>query len=800
MLIIILALIGKVSGQPVSNRITGSVIDENSNPIPFAVLQLYKEHDTVPVKGVIASERGIFELVNVPAGRYTLRASGMGQKPFNTPGFEIKDTGTVTFNSLLLQPSGKQLTEVVVKGRKPVVEQKIDMTVINVQGSVLAEANNSLEVIQLAPGVKISDNEDQITMNGKEGVDVMINGKLSKLSGRDLVKFLKSMRSNTLQSVEVISNPSSRYDVSGNRGILNIKMKKVQMEGVNGSVNTELSQGEHTRGDVGGEINYARNNFNVYGYLGYHFGKYRTTYIQDRQVSMDRKAKTFNQQNNAVDQWSDPVVRVGADYNIDKFSSVGIVVELEHSHNKKRYDTYNTIQPFGSSSTDSTIYTGSYAPNVRKWNTYNLNYHYTDTSGTAFNVDIDNSFYGYNVDNYLSNRTLTRREDSSLFYTNTKINILTFKADYSREFASNIKLEAGIKFSLVTSRNQFSTSNTREGIYQPDSSRTNNFKYDENVNAGYLNIGKQIGKWGLQLGVRVEQSNVKGIYRDLSDKQTVKPDSTYLNILPTAFLSYLPHEDHAFRLSFSQRIKRPDYESLQPVFYQLDAYSYFVGNPYLKPQKNSTAEFSYTYKSKVTFTASYTRTTDYFNPLVYQIGQVIYQTEQNTGNMDSWNFTANYPFSITKWWSCRNMVTVFYNSYKGQLLQGYLNNGQWSGGFTTTQRFILPEKFILQITARYNLPVQRLIYYEETYGSVGFSVNKKMMGGKGMLRVGCSDLFHTMNKNTTVDFGDLKYTQNNKWESRSAFIEMSYRFGNTRIKQPKERETGNTDERERAGK
>jgi outer membrane receptor protein involved in Fe transport len=723
----------------------------------------------------------------------------MGYQPFVSNVFQVKDSGATMLGSLLMTSSNKQLTEVIVKGQRPVVEQKIDMTVLNVQGNILAEASNSLEVLQLAPGIYVDETENKIVMSGKDNVDVMINGKLSKLTGRDLVKFLKAIRSTSVQSVEVITNPSSKYDVQGNRGILNIRMRKDDVEGFNGNVNAELVRGARVRGDFSNNLNYEHNNLKIYSYLAYHFGKFETGYDRIRNLGGASEQKSLSESNNALDKWSDPVVRVGADYSIGKWSTISALAEFEKSTNRKVYQTNNLIK-YDNGTPDSTILTNSYAPNTSRWNTYNLNYHYADDKKREFSFDIDDAFYGYDVNNRVINGDNTKNEETSYFNTRSRINILTFKADFSTEFSNKLKLESGLKLAMVTNRNNFDVNYLLNSEIVIDSARENNFKYTENVSAAYINLGRQFGKVGIQVGGRMERSDVKGNTRDIAGKSTIAPDSTYYNFLPSIFVSYAPKDNHAFRLSFTQRIKRPDYESLQPVFYQQSPFSYYLGNPSLKPQRNANTELAYTLNKKANFTLGYNVTKDYVNPYIYQIGDIYYQTTSNTGTMKSLTLSISYPIAIAKWWTTRNQAEVSNNTYKGQLLDGYLDVNQWSGSFSSIHRFVLPKKYILQLTGRYTLPTQKLIYDNKGFGSVGASIGKRFANDKVTLRLGSSDIFRTQRRFTTVNFGSLHYTQNDRWESRTLFVELSYKFGSTKISAPRERDAGNAEEKERVGK
>jgi iron complex outermembrane recepter protein len=801
--VFIFAQRGDVTSNFTAGQVSGTVVDSAGRPQPGAVVILCLQATSAAVRTKLSDEKGAFVFTDTKDGNYFIRVSMVGYKKLAGAPFDVIG-GTGTIQNLVLEEDKKELDGIVIISKRPVVQQKIDMTVINVDESVRKVASNALEILKLAPGVTISDNEDDVSLVGKSGVQVMLNGKLVRISLRDLLKLLKSMPATSVSQVEVITNPSSKYDVKGNTGILNIKTKKNTNAGLNGNTSIGSSQSKYNMGDVSTNLNYGINKLNLSSYVAYHWGKYRTKADETRPLNDGVSGSQQFKINSDIQKWSDPIFRLQADYYINAKHTIGALVEMEKSSNNEFNNSDSRITKNGNS--DTVYITRNAYPNVRKWNTYNLNYRYSDTLGNDFNFDIDRSFYGE-----VENRTILNSISApgnykypfpdSYIDVNTTVDISTARGDYSRNFSKgNIKLETGFKISHVLTKNNYLAQYDENGSMKTDTNLTNNFRYTENVQAVYANLGKNYSKWGIQAGLRLEHSDINGKSKDLKGYNVNKPDSAYFNLLPSAFINFVPKPSHAFRLSFTQQITRPEYESLRPFNYQLDQFFVYVGNPGLKVQLNSNTEFSYTYKNSTTFSASYNYTSNYFTQVNYLVGQVLYETKENTGISKDWAFWVNRPQKITEWWTSTNRVNVFYNSFRGRIYDSFLDAGKWGYGITTSQRFVLPGKYILNLSGRYTSGSRQLIYNLRDNGSVNISIGKRYFKEKGVVRIGMTDIFRMQKKVLTVDFSNVKYVQNSNWESRRVYFEFSYKFGSSKIKGTRDRETGNSDEKQRAGK
>jgi hypothetical protein len=783
-------------------QVKGTVTDTDGKPVRDAVVRLSLPGDTAKYHNALSSEGGIFSLRSGDTGRYNLSVTCAGFMRFTQI---VQLTGAPQdLGSFLLTHDVRQLQDVTVKGQKKLIDQRTDMTVLNVDEEVRKVAPNGLEILKITPGIDISDNEDALTMSGKENVDVMIDGRITHLEGRDLLKFLKSLPAGSISQVEVMTNPSSKYDVKGNTGILNIRTKRPASAGVTGSVSADASQATTNMGDLSAGLNIGTTHLAINPYLAYHWGDYPSWYNEDRYIATGSGSEDYHQYNLSHEKWSDPQLRVGADYYINQHHTISAIVDLEHSTNHSLYSSTTSL--LGTSRIpDSTYYTSSYAPNSKHWDTYNLDYRYADAAN-EFVFDIDRSFYRKTSNNALTNSVTDSlgnnwTQAGSEQDLATKIDILTFKADFTRKWGKGWQWEAGAKVSVVNTDNNLYYLDVSGVAVKPDSNYSNHFLYKERVNALYADISRHEGKWGYQLGLRVEHSHVEGTSTGLEGSSVHKPDSSYINFLPSLYITYAPGRNHALRFSATEKIKRPNYENLQPFTYQVDQFDYHSGNPYLVPQKDLDLELNYTYKGNASATLSYVHTEDFFNPIVNQVGNVFVETVDNTGNQDQWNLSLNYPVKFTKWWSSTNRASVFYSRYAGVLYEGYLDEGGWGATVYSAQRFVLPGENIFTVTGRYNSPYRQLIYQYQDNGSLGASIGRRIFHGHGIIRVGVTDVFLTQRNTFEVHFGDLQYNQDNRWESRRVNADFSLDFGHAgnNIKKTRSRQTGNAEEKGRAG-
>ncbi len=787
-------------------KISGRVMQTGDKPVEFATITLLKAKDSSLVKGAIADLNGRYEFEQIKQGKYLVAAAYVGMSKAYSKPFEVKGSAPISMETLSLAADAKNLKEVNVTARKPFIEQRADKMVVNVENSIIGAGGTAMEVLEKSPGVSI-DKDDNINLKGKSGVVIMIDGKLTNMSSQDVAQLLKSMPSSNIEQIELITNPSAKYDAAGNAGIINIKLKKNRTVGTNGNASIFGAYGLTPKWGGSLNLNHRNEKFNLFGSYNYnrreneqHLGLYRTG-------TTDGQFNVFDQQN-VRDRKSDyHGAKVGMDYFINKNNTIGVMVDAGFSNSNEDGDAITKIG--GRETVDSTLKTGTY--NEGKWRrwAYNVNYRaILDTAGREFNVDLD---YARNTDKSGTDIYSTiwdaigkdyRHGDTSRNNQPSTIDIKTIKADYVHPLRNQAKFEAGFKLSFVKTDNDARFDSLRSGNWVYDKNRSNHFLYKENVNAAYINFQKQFKKVNVQLGLRAEQSNVEG--NSVTINQVT--DTSYFNLFPSVFVSYDATKNHQFGISYSRRLQRPDYGDLNPFEFYLDRYTVAAGNPYLKPSYSNNIELTHTFKHFLTTSVGYTHTKDKITQIVESEKDVvtgdtlsIRYKYLNVASSDVVNLNISFPVTITKWWSSFTYLSAYYNKY--QTIVDAQSVSISSGGFMgrTQQTFTLPAGISAELSIFYLSPqiADEGLFRMKAMKAVDLGVSKQILNKKGSIKINVNDVFNVQRFRGSFENAGRYTGVTSKWESQQVRVTFNYRFGNTSIKAARTRKTGLEDEQNR---
>lgn len=785
-----------------TGTVNGTVLDENKKPLEYATVSLLDAQTGKLAKGGMTAEGGKYVFAQVKAGRYVVEASVIGYKKSRSEAILPIENQTVTVNPIQLVTESKALNEVKVTGTRPLIERKSDRTVLNVENSVLAAGNNALEILQRAPGVTL-DKDDNISLRGKQGVTVMIDGKLTYLSAAQLAAFLRSTDGNTIAQIEIITNPSAKYDAAGNSGIINIKTKKNKVSGTNGNLSATAGYGLNHKANTSININHKSGRVNVFGNYSYTDNKYTRDFGLDRLVSYQDVTTRFDQnavfnQNNRSNS-----AKVGVDIELSKKNTLGFQATTNLNHELGNNPS-STLIGTQNGRVDSTLRTQSNFDQRYRNFSLNLNDKITlDTLGRELTFDIDYSRFNNTNDaryaNYYTNPAGVDTR-SPLFLRSgapSVIDIRTAKTDYTHPFSKTLKLEAGLKTSFVETDNDLRFEQLRNTEWQNDPTRSNRFVYDENVNAAYLNLNKQFKKTNITMGLRAEQTNSKG--NSMTTGQVV--NRHYLNFFPSLFVNHDFTDKNTLGFSYSRRIDRPNYGNLNPFLYFLDQYTYEVGNPYLNPQYTQSFELNYTYNKKYTVTLGYSHTKDAITEVIKQddANKTTFDTQENLARQINYNVNINAPITFTKWWSSNNNVTGFYMGFKSPLLTGVLNDGQFVLQGNTTQTFKLSSVVKAEATFNYQSPLTYSIFKLSEQYSFDAGISAQFANKKATIKLAVNDIFNTRRNDSYALYQNLNFSVRQKPESRVARLTLSYNFGNAKIQQ-RERKGGAESEKSRVGK
>ncbi|HQS54605.1 MAG: hypothetical protein B7Y15_02720 [Bacteroidetes bacterium 24-39-8] len=715
-------------------------------------------------------------------------AKGQNQLPANqkdsTQKTLAKDTAKIA--------QVKVLEEVVVKSRKPFVEMQTDKTVLNVQANLVASSGTVFELLQAAPGISIS-NEETINMSAKSGVNVLIDGRPTQLSAKDLANWLKSMPASQVDKVELISNPSAKYDAQGNAGIINIKLKKNTQKGFNGSATGAYIQAVHPNANFSTDINLREGKWNFFANAAARKSRQNTDGSIDRKVNSNGGIKDFINRTVDIDASSNVNLNLGADYYLNKQSSFGFMLKNNEYRSSLMTPGTTLIQTNGK--TDSSLQTLNDINQQNSRTNYNLNYHYEDSLGSEWNLDANYTNYRNSNNSLIKTNLLNAQQ---IKYGNTvnqqsvatAIDIYSFKADYGKSFkARKAKLEAGFKWNNILTDNDLQAALLKAGTMQQDTGRTNMFRYTENISAAYISINKKMGKWETQIGLRAEYARIKGQSTDLKGTSINYPDTNYLNLFPTAFLRYAHNDKNSFGMSIGRRINRPSYQDLNPFEFVFDNYTRSKGNPYLLPELSTQVELNYSYRGALNIGLGYSHTKNVFQDISTQIGEVTEETTFNIGTEKRFffNFSLNLP--VNKWWDLYTNLSPNYKRYQGQVPEGIIDQGAWAMNWYGSNSFSLPKLWKIQISTWGNVATKDAMSSSAWLGSVDMGVGKSWKYKPWSCRIAITDIFNTQRWKEEVDFGNVYYNYLRKWESRNIRFQVTYKFGKTKFSK-RDREMG----------
>ena len=690
----------------------------------------------------------------------------------------------------------KILDEVVVKSRKPFVEIQTDKTVLNVQSNLVASSGTVFEVLKSAPGVSIT-NEETINMSGKAGVNVLIDGRPTQLSAKDLANWLKSMPASQLDKVELISNPSAKYDAQGNAGIINIKLKKNNQKGFNGSATVAYVQAVHPNANFSTDLNLRAGKWNFFANAAARKSRQNTDGAIDRKVKTNGGIKDFINRTVDIDSSSNLNLNLGADYYLNKQSSFGFLIKSNEYRSSLMTPGTTLIQTNGK--TDSSLQTLNDIKQNNSRTNYNLNYHYEDSLGSEWNLDADYTNYRNSNNSLIKTNLLNAQQ---IKYGNTvnqqsvatAIDIYSLKADYSKSFkASKAKLEAGLKWNNIITDNDLQAALLKSGTMQQDTGRTNVFRYTENISAAYISFNKKIGKWEAQLGLRAEYAKIKGQSTDLKGTTLNYPDTSYLNLFPTAFLRYAANDKNSFGMNFGRRINRPIYQDLNPFEFVYDNYTRSKGNPYLIPELSSQVELNYSYRGALNIGLGYSHTKNVFQDISTQRGEVTEETTLNVGTEKRFFINLSLNLPVNKWWDLYANLSPNYKRYQGQVPEGIIDQGAWAMNWYGSNSFSLPKQWKIQLSTWGNIATKDAMSSTAWLGSVDLGVGKSWKDKPWSCRIAVTDIFNTQRWKEEVDFGNVHYNYLRKWESRNLRLQVTYKFGKTKFSK-RDRELGSVSE------
>lgn len=805
-LITLLGLFG-YTGNAQKGKVAGTVVDGSQKTVESATISLLRAKDSSVVKFAVASKEGAYAFEEIGFGKYLVSVSAVGHQKGFSPLFELSTSNTeVKLNPIELVAQSKAMGSVTVTARKPLVEQKIDRTIVNVEASVTNVGNSAIEVLEKSPGISV-DKDGNISLKGKQGVMVLIDGRPTQLGGADLANLLRSMNANQLDQIEIMTNPPAKYDAAGNAGIINIKTKKTKTVGYNGSLSVNYGQGFLPKVNEGLNFNFRQGKWNLFTNLSHGYRENQNQLDIQRNF-IDGTTKNiisrFEQEARMKNSRSSYSGKIGADYFAGKNTTVGVVFSGFSAPNSFRNN--NTIQMFNPNGALTGV-TKAVSIQEETWKNYSANLNLRqvlDSTGKELTADIDYVKYDANNNQSLSNYYFTAnggvKEKGDTLYGRLPqlIDIYSARVDYVMPLKGGARFEAGLKSSIVKTDNNAIYDTVAYGVVSRDRNRSNHFIYEENINAAYVNLSGQLSKkWSGQLGLRLENTNAKG--NQLTTNQDF--DRHYTQLFPTAYLQYTANDKNSFVLNYGRRIRRPNYESLNPFIEFLDRYTYQQGNPNLKPQFSHNIELSHTYKGFLTSTLNFSQTTDIIQQVIEQneLTNETYVKQANIAKQQQVGLAISANKSINKWWTNSIYVNVFYNRFEGLVNSTPVTISATSLMLNGSQQFKLNKTLTAELSGWFRTAGIEGVIKASPIGGLNLGLSQNVLKDKGTIRLSVRDILYSQQFKGETKYGNVDAAFQERNDSRVVTLGLTYRFSKGKVNGPKKRASSSSDEQNRVG-
>jgi len=790
-----------------SQKISGVIKDESGIPVPASTVFLYKATDSALVKMSASNNSGIYEFISIKPGNYFVKVSNVGFKNRYSQKFTYNGN-ELTVPEIILSKNIASLTRVEVAVKKPVIEVKADKIIFNVENNINVNGLDALELLRQSPGVLV-DQEDNISIAGKSGVQVYIDGKPSPLTAKDLSGYLRSLRSSSIESIEIINNPSAKYEAAGTGGIINIKLKKNKSFGTNGNINYDFQQGIWGKHNAGVSLNHRNKNVNIFS--NYNFNKGVNEF--DIDVYRSILDTVFDSYSASISHFTSHNIKAGIDYFINKKNTIGILLNGNFSKDTATGDNISYILYAPTGKADRTLISDNRTNSSRNTVGINLNYHYSDSAGHDLNMDADYGYFGLRSNQYQPNIFYDPSLQNILYQNNysmitpSDIDLYSFKADYEQNFQKG-RLGFGGKIAFINSDNLFNFYNhdVNNKLWY-DSVLSNHFIYRENVNALYLNYNKSYKNLQVQLGMRMENTITKGKSTGFTkdgNGDFKNYDEIFtrrlIDFFPSGAITFTKNPKSQWTISYSRRINRPSYQDLNPFEKRASEYGGFKGNPSLRPEYANTFSLINVFHAKLVTNLSYSHTKDVIVSISDTLdGTKSFYSPKNLATQDNISLSINYSWS-KKWYSLTFGLTGYYthnlaNFGTGRTvdlnvyaLRGYIQN-----------TFTLGKGWTASISSFYSSPsLFRGTMKSHSLGAANAGVQKLVFRGNGTVRVNFNDVFNTLHWYGTSNFAGQYLNARVYWDPRNITLGFSYKFGSSQVKSARQRRLGLDEESKRA--
>lgn len=785
--ITILSVFSNVLGSAQNpGTVSGKVIDSLLRPLEGATILLVTGEKDVPVKSALSDDKGFFIIEKIKPGSYKLVISMTGFKKYSHSTIIISDEkGNINTGTIMLIDLPGRLQGVTVTAQRPAVERKIDRTVVNADQMVSAAGATAMDILERSPGISV-DNNGVISLKGKNAVTIFIDDKPTYLSGADLENYLRSLPASSIDQVELMTNPPAKYDAAGGGGVINIRLKRTKVKGFNGALNTAYTQGVYAKTNNSFNFNYRNGKFNTFATLTQNYATNFSDLTINRYFKKPDGSRDYDFLQHTYIKPSGLAfsAKLGADYYATDKNTFGIVLSGLSRKGKRNNDNSSRILN-AAYQLDSTIVAHNTQDNTFKNGGINLNFRRRmRKNGPEWSADADYIHYGtgniqkFNNLTYQPDNTISLRDrlDGDL---PARINIYSFKTDYTHPLQKGWKVDAGAKSSQTETDNVADYYSTVNSVTKPDYDKTNHFIYKEAIHAAYINSSREGKRWSVQLGLRAEHTISNG--RQLGN--AVKPDSsfkrTYTSLFPTAYVNYKLDStgNRVLTLDYGRRINRPYYQDLNPFISPLDKFTYYVGNPFLQPAYTHNIQLSYSYKNKITLGFRYSATLNNTNETIEIVNGTYYSRPGNIGKITNISGTLEGDLALRKWLNLSFYTEVTNIHSKTNFYTGFLNTQGTYWFVQPNFRFTFAKGWNAQVDGYYQTGLTSNQFFLLRRGRVNAGVSKKVSAAL-TIRTAVNDiLYSNINRGIINNLANTEANWRNLNDTRTFTISIAWRFG-----------------------
>ncbi|MBA4850409.1 outer membrane beta-barrel protein [Emticicia sp. BO119] len=780
-----------------TKSISGTIKDTQNEWVIGATVKLMQ--DSILVRGEISDGTGKFQFNNLTNGTYTLLITGISYKNYKSTNLTLDEAHSqlVLPVIILLPAKNTELKEVIIRAKKPLIEQDIDKTIVNVESMVGSANSNTVEVLEKTPGISINENGD-INLNGKSNVLVLIDGRSTYMSAQDLINYLKSLPGAMLDKLELMDTPPARFDAAGG-AVINIKLKKNKTLGLTGTTVLGVSKGVTFRTNEFLSLNYNRGKVNWFANGGYGRGANYYNQYNDRRYFNEGGGLISNVLLTNRNKFANNAryIRFGFDYTIGKNTTIGMLFNFMRiprtEHNTFESQTFSQIAVLDSISS-------GYSDIAYDWKNRNINLNFLHKFKKS-ELSADANYVNYKGvgSQHFSNFMAISREAPTpthqfMYRFLSAVSIYTFKADYSHPLKNKALFEAGIKTSFVNNDNDSRYFNDWNDMGVPDYGKSNHFIYKENINAAYVNTRKNWKRLGAQLGLRLENTQLKGNLVSNEVFTGFRFTQNFTDIFPTAFMNYKLDSlgNNTIGISYSRRISRPNYNQFNPFRTFLDNYSFSTGNPALRPYYQDRVETFLQYKQLLNLRVGYGQSNGIIMTVTEAIDNIIVSRPTNISSEKAFSASVNLTFNISKWWRTNYNFQYMYHVYDGIINNEILAIRNPKFRFNLVNQFTLSKNWSADFTfLYYSREFSEQMFVQPRFMAFG-GIQKKILHNKGSIKLSFEDIFYTWKrKGNTVNVYQFQIYRTSEFDSRRIGLSFNYNFGNEKfLRKRKNNETG----------